>query len=111
MINHTKSTILWSEFHHKSIYELEIALYLGEFNIYRTFDSHVKAKFLKRKYNKNFGLVFLGQGGIKLNKIITSSLTWIFASNNGIKHIMYQIFVLDINIGNKLIIMSIKFRL
>ena len=42
-------------------------------------------------------------GSIKLNEINTHNLIWIFGSNNGILDVVYQIFILKINLDDKIL--------
>ena len=39
----------------------------------------------------------------------THSLTWIFASNNEITNVMYLVFILEINFGDKILEILRKF--
>ena len=53
----------------------------------------------------------MAHGSIKLNKMNTHSFIGIFASNNVIIQVMYLIFILEINFGNKILEIQKRFSL
>ena len=57
----------------------------------------------KMHLKPDFWRVLRAHVSIKLNKVHTDSLTGIFASNNRIIHVMYLIFMLEINFGDKIL--------